>query len=103
MATRTKTPSKLEREYPQGVQWISRDRAERVIEVLRRVAADPRTSQSTRDFVRGTLRAAGWYDVDGKPIEPLEACNGEAHSNAYIDHCGRCAPWGFVGKHVKVR
>lgn len=28
-----------------------------------------------------------------------EECGGEAHSNAYIDNCGRCAPlWGKVLK-----
>ena len=27
----------------------------------------------------------------------FEECNGEAHSNAMIDNCGRCAPrWGWV-------
>jgi len=27
----------------------------------------------------------------------LQQCNGEAHSNAYIDHCGVCLPgWGWV-------
>jgi len=34
-------------------------------------------------------------------IDPThwKACDGEAHSNAYIDHCGVCAPnWGKVWK-----
>lgn len=31
-------------------------------------------------------------------IKPLERCPGEAHSNAFIDHCSLCAPrWGWVG------
>lgn len=31
-------------------------------------------------------------------LAPLEPCDGEAHSSAYIDNCGRCSPrWGFVG------
>lgn len=36
-------------------------------------------------------------------IEPLEPCDGEAHSNPHIDNCGACAPrWGFSGSSVKV-
>lgn len=31
-------------------------------------------------------------------LKPLERCEGEAHSNAYIDNCHTCAPrWGWVG------
>jgi hypothetical protein len=37
-------------------------------------------------------------------IVPLERCQGEAHSNAHIDHCLSCAPrWGYVGRKVVVR
>lgn len=36
-------------------------------------------------------------------LPKLERCNGEAHSNAYIDHCSVCAPrWGWVGPVEKV-
>lgn len=36
-------------------------------------------------------------------IDPLQKCTGEAHSNPYIDNCGRCAPrWGWVGDQIKV-
>jgi hypothetical protein len=36
-------------------------------------------------------------------LAPLEPCGGEAHSNAFIDNCMRCAPrWGFVGKKEPV-
>jgi len=36
-------------------------------------------------------------------LDPLEECGGEAHSNAHIDNCMRCAPrWGFVGKKEPV-
>ena len=51
------------------------------------------------------LRKIGMVDCDGR-ITPqgaaffgfrLERCTGEAHSNAYVDHCGICAPlWGKV-------
>lgn len=37
-------------------------------------------------------------------LEPLQPCEGEAHSNAHIDNCMRCAPrWGFVGEKEPVR
>ncbi len=30
-------------------------------------------------------------------IAPLVKCEGEAHSNAYIDNCMQCAPrWGWI-------
>jgi hypothetical protein len=36
-------------------------------------------------------------------IDPLRVCEGEAHRNAYIDHCGVCMPrWGIAGPDVKV-
>jgi len=35
-------------------------------------------------------------------IEPLQPCNGEAHSNPHIDNCGTCAPrWGWLGAVAK--
>ena len=37
-------------------------------------------------------------------LQPLERCDGEAHSNAFIDNCMRCAPrWGYVGTKEPVR
>jgi hypothetical protein len=33
-------------------------------------------------------------------------CDGEAHLNAHIDHCGKCLKgpyWGWVGEYVKVK
>lgn len=36
-------------------------------------------------------------------VEPLQPCDGEAHSNAHIDNCMCCAPrWGFVGPAIQV-
>ncbi len=36
-------------------------------------------------------------------VGKLEECGGEAHSNAHIDNCSRCAPrWGWVGKKEPV-
>jgi hypothetical protein len=37
-------------------------------------------------------------------ILPITKCNGEAHSNANIDHCMVCAPrWGLTGPKITVR
>lgn len=37
-------------------------------------------------------------------IEPITKCNGEAHSNPFIDNCMCCAPrWGFSGPKVIVK
>jgi len=31
-------------------------------------------------------------------------CNGDAHSNPYIDNCGVCMPnWGWIGSVTKVK
>jgi len=36
-------------------------------------------------------------------ITPLEQCEGEAHSNAFIDNCMCCAPrWGLLGPFIKI-
>ena len=36
-------------------------------------------------------------------IEPLTKCTGEAHTNAFIDNCGMCAPrWGWTGDKIKI-
>jgi|SRR5579884_809895 len=37
-------------------------------------------------------------------LEVPTKCNGEAHSNAFIDNCGVCMPnWGIVAKQVHIR
>lgn len=37
-------------------------------------------------------------------LPALTPCEGEAHSNAFIDNCMRCAPrWGWVGAVEVVR
>lgn len=42
------------------------------------------------------------FDEHG--IAPPEPCNGDAHSNAFIDHCGVCMPhWGKIYRNVKVK
>jgi|SRR5579883_2316055 hypothetical protein len=44
-----------------------------------------------------TIAASHGLDVPRK-------CNGDAHSNPFIDNCGVCMPdWGIVAKHVHIR
>lgn len=46
-----------------------------------------------------TLEHALRMTLQAYNLEPLVPCDGEAHSNAYIDSCHRCAPrWAWVGK-----
>lgn len=58
----------------------------------------------TVELVRAMSPAARLRFFRNATEEQIEAltdpCEGEAHSNAYIDHCGRClnATWGRVLK-----
>ena len=37
-------------------------------------------------------------------LEVPRPCNGDAHSNPYIDNCGVCMPnWGWIGSVTKVK
>lgn len=51
----------------------------------------------TSDYpMKGYHLDQGHFVRDGYHVEP---CTGEAHSNAFIDHCGCCAPrWGWIVK-----
>lgn len=71
---------------------MKRSQAEKLIDRIREIAAKP-----TADIA--LIRA-----LEDAGIGPLVKCEGEAHSNPFIDNCMTCAPrWGFVGKAVKVR
>jgi len=45
--------------------------------------------------------APGTVVTHGKKAYIVRACDGEAHTNAYIDHCGCClrAHWGRILVH----
>ncbi len=74
---------------------MKRSQAERLIDDLRVMASDP-----TRPPITAT-ELADW--LAGYNLTPLEPCGGEAHSNAFIDNCHRCAPrWGFIGPRERV-
>lgn len=64
------------------------ERAERIIEDLRSQFAELRTDGAP-SLVELRLR-------DSYGIEPLVACEGEAHGNPFIDNCTLCMPqWGW--------
>ena len=73
---------------------MKRSQAEKLIDELRAMAA-----QSDRSYTATEL--GDW--LAQYHLTPLEVCGGEAHSNAFIDNCMRCAPrWGFVGAKERV-
>lgn len=81
--------------------YITRKQAQKLIEELR-------AAMNQGDLPHVTANQAiahsfrGWAKLNGIP--DLEHCPGEAHSNAFIDNCGHCAPrWGLIGPEVKVR
>ena len=58
------------------------------------------------EVIEGRLSLTrGAYGIPLAPaVEPLELCQGNAHSNAHIDNCGLCAPrWGFTGPKVECK
>lgn len=37
-------------------------------------------------------------------VKPSRKCNGEAHGNPHVDHCGVCMPrWGWISDSVKIK
>lgn len=75
---------------------IKRNNASRLIDSIREIAAGADSDPSAAILkIRDKLREAG--------IPDLKQCDGEAHRNPYIDHCGLCAPrWGWIGAEIKV-
>ncbi len=73
---------------------MKRSQAADLIDALRQMAANHDQAYTSREL--GDLLAQ--YN-----LTPLEPCDGEAHRNAHIDNCMRCAPrWGFVGRKEPV-
>lgn len=71
---------------------IKRSQAARLLDDIREMLA----ARQDAEHIEAMLERQ--YD-----IPPLKACTGEAHSNAYIDNCGVCAPrWGWLGEEVEV-
>jgi hypothetical protein len=70
---------------------VKRSKAADLLDDIRCLAAETdRDPAQAMAALRAKLEGAG--------LAPLEACGGEAHSNPFIDNCGRCAPrWGLVG------
>jgi hypothetical protein len=70
-------------------------RLSRAAEAIERVRVMLASRVSHDQIERALAREFGF--------EPLAPCEGEAHSNPHIDHCGACAPrWGFMGATIRV-
>ena len=78
-------------------QYLSRTQAAELIDRVRQLLVDPIHEVTVEAAIREML-------VEQFCIPPLQKCNGEAHSNAFIDNCGSCMPrWGVTGKLLKVK
>lgn len=83
---------------------IKRSEAAAFLEKIRQIAAEG--TDGTAAAIRELFEAPPYTNTKGPlpSIPNLQPCGGEAHSNAFIDNCGRCAPrWGWVGPTIKVR
>jgi hypothetical protein len=72
---------------------MKRSHAASLIDELREALATYESDGKGSDLHRRLTDALAFYG-----IAPLGRCEGEAHSNPFIDNCHRCAPrWGFIG------
>lgn len=79
---------------------IKRSQAAEIIEEIRLVLAKTEADTSKNESLLRNLSEV--FESHG--IHALKECDGEAHSNPFIDNCGCCAPrWGFTGTFVRVR
>jgi hypothetical protein len=73
---------------------MKRSKAADLIDAIRVIVA----RGEAQELVADTVAELVAVELAEFGLAPLEPCGGEAHSNAYIDNCSRCAPrWGFVG------
>ena len=79
---------------------ISCKEAVQLISYVARLVYEERGGEKPKGEVLNELeRVLGMYG-----IEVPRKCNGDAHSNPYIDHCGVCMPnWGIIETEIKVR
>ena len=71
---------------------MKRTEATRLIDEVRKMLAERKSAEDIEQMLEDQFVTA-----------PLQKCNGEAHSNGFIDNCGRCSPrWGLVGHQIKV-
>lgn len=79
-----------------GAGSITKANAEIVLDEINEIISNPGTSFKSKI---GLITC-----IMNSKIKPLKVCKGEAHSNAYIDHCLICAPrYGLIGPQVKVK
>ena len=86
---------------------ITRKQATKLIEALRASLAG-NLAQTAKGQDPNVSAMNVYLDLTGEleamGVPPLVPCDGEAHSNPYIDNCHRCMPrWGLVGESVVVR
>ncbi len=71
---------------------MTRSEGARMIERIRSLLAQKTAPETIEMFLEREFQ-----------VKPFKACTGEAHSNAYIDNCGVCAPrWGWCGEEIKL-
>lgn len=83
---------------------VKRSDAAKALDAIASVMCHWHNSKGTADDVGRTMSRIQTALRDaGIQADALKPCDGEAHSNAFIDHCSQCAPrWGVVGPEIKV-
>lgn len=86
---------------------ITRTEAARLLDAIRVAMAtawcQPGESDDTDAADAARFRATVTSELAKLGIVPLVRCDGDAHSNPHIDHCGQCAPrWGWTGERIKI-
>lgn len=68
--------------------------------ILKDIAAWTDDPRADRDFM--LARLTSYVELSG--LQVPRRCDGEAHSNAFIDHCPVCSPhWGVIHRDVRVK
>lgn len=72
---------------------MRRKQATALIDGIREILS---AAQTHDELATAAIKIRRRLEINGLPM--FAPCQGEAHSNAHIDHCSLCAPrWGFVG------
>ncbi len=89
----------------ENVHEMSRQQAARFIDEMRLLLAKMKDDPRSDNFADSLAMAHIKHAMDAVGLPEYKRCTGEAHGNAFIDHCGVCmnAHWGFSGKNVKVK
>lgn len=78
---------------PTDPSSITRTMAADIIEQVRTMVAKRRSPMTIERILKEKFG-----------VEPLQKCEGDAHSNPHADSCAVCDPrWGYTGPRLKVR